>query len=73
MATRIFGVNPQGDFEDCIDTVGPTATSAIIALVIDLSASVVGAGGVARAPSKAEVIQALEIFEQKILKSTNLT
>lgn len=72
MATRIFAVSPGQTVENVIDTVGPTATSAIVALVIDLSASITGAGGVARAPNKSEILQAVNELKQKITKSTNV-
>jgi hypothetical protein len=69
MATRIFAVGPAGTIENVINTVGPTATSAIIAVVVDLTASVTGQGGTSRTVSKAEVLQAMEAIEAKILKS----
>lgn len=68
MATRIYAVGPAGTVENVQENVGPTATSAIVAVVVDLTASVTGAGGVARTVSKTEVLQALEALEQKIIK-----
>lgn len=68
MATRIYAVGPAGHVEDVQENIGPTATSAIVAVVVDLTASVTGAGGVSRTVSKSEVLQALEALEQKIIK-----
>lgn len=68
MATRIWAVGPAGTAENVQENVGPTATSAIVAVVVDLTAAVTGAAGVARAPSKAEVLQAIEVIEQRIIK-----
>lgn len=68
MATRIWAVGPAGTLENVQENVGPTATSAIIAVVVDLSALVTGQAGVARTASKAEVLQAIEAIEEKIIK-----
>lgn len=70
MATRIYAVRPAGQVGDVQENVGPTATSAIVAVVIDLTASVVGAGGVARTASKSEVLQSLKAVEQAITNDT---
>ena len=72
MATRIYAVNPGGQNFDVIEDVGPTATSAIIALVVDLDTSLVtGAGGTARGPKLDEVLEALENIKAHIMR-TNL-
>jgi 3-phosphoglycerate kinase len=68
MATRIWAVGPAGVVENVQENVGPTATSAIIAVIVDLSTSVTGAGAVARTASKAEVLQSLKVIEERIIK-----
>lgn len=71
MATRIYAVGPAGQLANVQENVGPTATSAIIAVVVDLSnTAVTGAGGVARTVSRAEVLQAMEVLEQAILNDS---
>ncbi len=70
MATRIYAVGPAGHLEDVKENVGPTATSAIVAVVVDLTASTTGAGGTARTISRAETLQALEVLEQAILNDS---
>ncbi len=69
MATRIWAVGPAGTVENVQENVGPTATSAIIAVVVDLSSTLVtGQGGTARTVAKAEVLQALKAIEEKVIK-----
>lgn len=70
MATRIYAVGPAGTVENVQENVGPTATSAIIAVVVDLAASVTGAAGVARTVSRAETLQALQAIMQRILNDS---
>lgn len=70
MATRIFGIDP-GDglqIKNVVENVGPTATSAIVAVVVDLATSVSDAGG-SRTIKKSEVLEAIEALEAYILKS----
>lgn len=67
MATRIIAVNPGGVLTNVINTVGPTATSAIVAVVVDL-ASLVTDAGVSRGPDRQEVLDALDLCKQKILQ-----
>lgn len=66
MATRIFAVNPGQKLDDVIETVGPTATSAIVAVVVDLASGVTD-GSTTRGPSKQEVLRALEQVKLKIM------
>lgn len=68
MATRIYGVAPGASMAlgSVIEDVGPTATSAVIALVIDLAASVTDAGAT-RTVSKEEVLLGLETLKNYIL------
>jgi hypothetical protein len=69
MATRIYGVSPGAAFQinSIVEAVGPTATSAPIALVIDLTATLVTDGGTTRAVSKEEVLLAIENIKAYIL------
>lgn len=68
MATRIFGVNPGGNLQTAIETVGPTATSAIIALVVDLASNLTDGSGT-RGPSKSEVLRAIDTLKAKVMKA----
>lgn len=68
MATRIYAVSPDAKSYDVIETVGPTATSAIVALVVDLATTGITDGGVTRGPSKREVLQALEYITEAIIR-----
>lgn len=70
MATRIYAVGPAGVVESVQENVGPTATSAIVAVVVDLTASVIGQAGVARTIGRAEVLQALQAISQRILNDS---
>lgn len=70
MATRIYAVGPAGHVQDVIENVGPTATSAIVAVVVDLTASVTGAAGVSRTISRAETLQAIDVIQQAILNDS---
>lgn len=70
MATRIYAVGPAGTVEAVQENVGPTATSAIVAVVIDLAASVTGQAGVARTVQRQEVLQALQAISQRILNDS---
>lgn len=67
MATRIWGSNPDAKSYDVIETVGPTATSAIVALVVDLAANITD-GGSTRGPTKREVLQQLEYITEAIIR-----
>lgn len=69
MATRIFGVDPGAPLaiNSVREAVGPTATSAAIALVVDLAASVSDAGAT-RAPTREEVLLAIESLEAYLIK-----
>ncbi len=69
MATRIYAVGPAGTVEQVQENVGPTATSAIIAVVVDLASSVTDGSG-SRGPDRAEVLQALQAISQRILNDS---
>lgn len=66
MATRIYGLRPGANKDSVIEAVGPTATSAVIALVVDLAASVTD-GPTTRTVSKEEVLLALEAFRDYVI------
>lgn len=66
MATRIYALNPGGYISDVIEAVGPTATSAPIAIVIDLATTVITDGSTTRAVNKQDVLEAIEMIRQRI-------
>lgn len=70
MATRIFGVNPGASTQpsNIVEAIGPVATSAPIAIVVDLANTVVNTGSTTRTVSKNEVLLALENFKEYILR-----
>lgn len=65
MATRIFAIDPGEKLEDVINTVGPTGTSGIVAVVVDLATNISDTSS--RAPNKQEVLEALELIKLKIM------
>lgn len=69
MATRIYGSNPGGQNVDVVEAVGPTATSAFIAVVVDLASTVVNDKGTTRTVNLEEVILALENIKAHILRT----
>lgn len=68
MATRIYAVNPGAPIaiSSVQENVGPTATSAAIALVVDLSATVTDGGGT-RTLSRNELLLAIETLEAYLI------
>lgn len=66
MATRIWAVSPDAKSYDVQENVGPTATSAIVAVVVDLSTSITD--GTSRMASKHEVLQALDYIKEFIIR-----
>ncbi len=68
MATRIFALAPGGQQTDVQENVGPTATSAIVAVVIDLATGVTGVAG-ARTVNYKEVLNALENIKAYIMSN----
>lgn len=69
MATRIFAIPPNGQLDEVKENVGPTATSAIIGLVVDLASTGVSVGGSTRTVSKSEVLLAVETLKQYLIKT----
>lgn len=70
MATRIYGFPPGSNPGGVIEAVGPTATSAVIALVVDLATNTVSDGSGTRIVSKNEVLLALDAIKDYILADT---
>lgn len=68
MATRAYGINMSGSPETVIEYVGSATSSAFIVLTVDLSTSAVGEGGTTRTLLKSEVLQAITILQEYILK-----
>ncbi len=68
MATRIWAGPPMAQLDDILENVGPTGTSAIVALVVDLAATTVGGpAGASRVISKTEVLETLEKIREAII------
>lgn len=67
MATRIYAINPGGTLDDVIEDVGPTGTSGIVAVVVDLASTGVTDGATTRAIRRNETLQALEYIKQYII------
>ena len=68
MATRIFACNPGDPSTSVIEDVGPTGTSASIALIVDAAVTITGLDGAAQQASKADVIKALEAITEYIIR-----
>ena len=71
MATRIYGLDPGGSTVDVVEAIGPTATSAIVAVVVDLATNVTGQAGDTRAPSRDEVLLALDNLRAYIYRDNS--
>lgn len=69
MATRIFSLNPGEQATSVNEAVGPTATSGIIAVVVDLATNVTDQGST-RGPDLKEVINALEDIKEHMLRGS---
>lgn len=68
MATRIYGINPGESEFNVRENIGPTGTSAIVAIVVDLTSTVVGPGGVTGSITKSDVLKALNQVENWIVR-----
>jgi hypothetical protein len=71
MATRYYAFNPGNHLEDIIESVGAPNSSAVVELSIDLSTSKVTEFGTTRAILKSEVMIALDLFMQQIVRDTS--
>ncbi len=69
MATRIIAINPGEPETSVRENVGPTGTSAIVALVVDLAATVVGPGGVSQTIARSDVLKAIDELENWVIKT----
>lgn len=67
MATRIFSLNPGEEAAEVNEAVGPTATSGIISVVVDLASNLTDQGST-RGPDLSEVINALENLKEHMLR-----
>lgn len=70
MATRIYSMNPGQTNYQVNEAVGPTATSGIIAIVVDLAANLTE-GSTTRGPSRREVLDALAEITQYIMRDNS--
>ncbi len=68
MATRIYAVNPGESEFQVRENVGPTGTSAIVALVVDLTTTVVGPGGVTKTVERSDVLKACDEIKNWVLR-----
>lgn len=68
MATRLYSLAPNATLEDVVEAVGSATTTKAIELTVDLSTSIVNEGSSTRAIKQEEVIFALEIFAQYIIR-----
>ena len=68
MATRIYAINPGENSTLVRENVGPTGTSAGIALIVDAAVTITGLAGAAQEPSKADVLKALEEITAYIIR-----
>lgn len=71
MATRYYAFNPGNHLEDIVESVGIANSSAVVELSIDLSTTKVSDSGTTRAILKSEVLIALDLFTQQIIRDTS--
>lgn len=71
MATRTYAVNPGMPSSNVTEFVGAACTSRFINLTIDIASTVVTEGGSTRAPSREEVINALERIKEYIFRDNS--
>lgn len=69
MATRLYGVNPGQHLEDVAEGVGSATSANNVELTVDLATTIVTDNGATRTISKNEVLIALDLFEQYIIRS----
>jgi hypothetical protein len=68
MATRRYSLDPGANLESLTEAAGAATVTAGIELTVDLATSIVNDAGSTRTISKNEVLLALEIFEQYIVR-----
>ncbi len=71
MATRYYAFNPGNHLEDIVESVGIANSSAVVELSIDLATNKVTEGGTTRAVLKSEVLIALDLFTQQIIRNSS--
>lgn len=71
MATRYYAFNPGNNLETIVESVGAPNSSAVVELSIDLSTTKVTDSGSTRAILKSEVMIALDLFMQQIIRDTS--
>jgi len=69
MATRLYSLNPGDVLENMTEAVGPATTTKAIELNVDLSNLIVTDGATTRTVTKTEVLIALELFQEYIVRS----
>jgi hypothetical protein len=70
MGTRRYSVQPGGTYESVVEAVGAATVTAFIELTIDTANTDVNwTGGGTRAISRDEVITALKVFEEYLIKN----
>jgi hypothetical protein len=68
MATRLYSLNPGDDEFDVTEAVGSATATKSIELTVDLATSIVSDNGTTRTIRKQEVLDALEKFQNYILR-----
>lgn len=70
MATRVYILSPGDSLETVVEGVGAAVQSSeVMAFTVDLSTNAVTEGSTTRAIYKSEVILALEVLTQYIIRS----
>lgn len=74
MATLLFSINPEDPLESVTIATGPAITTKNIELNVDLGADVADANAAVtpRAIKKGEVLKALLILQQAVLRNTTI-
>jgi len=68
MATRLYAVNPGDNSVNVIEGVGSATSSKIINLVVDIGPTLITDGSTQRAPSREEVLLALQNITEHIIR-----
>lgn len=69
MATRLYSIPVGGRVEDVVEAAGSAVVTDPIELTVDLATSVVTEGASTRSVKKSEVLIALEVLAQYIVRS----
>jgi len=69
MATRRYKISPGEHEFDIVEEAGAATNSDTVELTVDLANTIVNIAGGTRTISKQEVLDAIEAFENHILKS----